>query len=229
MAKKIACDCENCDLQALFYDSVMANELEAICYQKAEKGFKKGERIIQAGDQIQEFIYLKKGLVKLYKTTDDVEQIISIAKPLDFVSMLSIFSGNNYNYSVSAIEDSITCNLEFDLINDLIKTNGTFAKSVLKRMSLISDKIILDNLAIRRKHLKGRVAFVLLYFADTIYFSDEFELPISRREVAEFIGMTTENVIRTLSEFRKDEIIKINGKIIEIVDKQKLKNISSYG
>ena len=97
------------------------------------------------------------------------------------------------------------------------------------RVSEATDKIVLDNLEIKRKHLKGRVAHVLLYFANYIYNSDEFELPISRREIAEYIGMTTENVIRTLSEFRKDKIIKIFGKDIQIADKKRLENISEFG
>jgi CRP-like cAMP-binding protein len=84
-------------------------------------------------------------------------------------------------------------------------------------------------LDIRRKHLRGRIAHVLLYFAGYIYNTNEFELPISRKEIAEYIGMTTENVIRTLSEFRKDKIIKINGKIIEIINRETLERISQLG
>jgi CRP/FNR family transcriptional regulator len=57
---------------------------------------------------------------------------------------------------------------------------------------------------------------------------NEFELPISRREIAEYIGMTPENVIRTLSEFRKDKIIKIFAKDILIADKKRLENISEF-
>ena len=56
-----------------------------------------------------------------------------------------------------------------------------------------------------------------------------FELPVSRREIAEYIGMTTENVIRTLSEFRRDKLIRINGKEIEIMDVETMKKISSFG
>ena len=56
-----------------------------------------------------------------------------------------------------------------------------------------------------------------------------FELPVSRREIAEYIGMTTENVIRTLSEFRRDKLIKINGKEIEIADYDTLEKISNFG
>jgi CRP/FNR family transcriptional regulator len=69
----------------------------------------------------------------------------------------------------------------------------------------------------------------LLDFSLSIYKSHIFELPISRKEIAELIGMTTENVIRILSEFRKEDIIKINGKEIEIIDFDRLKMIFDHG
>jgi CRP/FNR family transcriptional regulator len=69
---------------------------------------------------------------------------------------------------------------------------------------------------------------MLLYFADEIYKSNEFELPVSRKEIAEFIGMTLENVIRTLSELRKDNILKIYGKEILITDRAKLEKLRDF-
>jgi len=66
-------------------------------------------------------------------------------------------------------------------------------------------------------------------FSKEVFKSEVFDLPISRKEFAEFIGMTTENVIRTLSEFRKDKILKIYGKSIEIVDEGRLTGISDHG
>jgi len=96
-------------------------------------------------------------------------------------------------------------------------------------MSSISDKIIIESMEIRQRNLRGRVAYILLYFADKIFNSNEFELPISRKEIAEYIGMTTENVIRALSEFRKDKLIKIYGKLIEISDKKMLERVSLLG
>ena len=72
-------------------------------------------------------------------------------------------------------------------------------------------------------------SFEKVLVLDDIYKSNVFELPVSRKEIGEFIEMTTENVIRTLSEFRKDNIIKINGKIIEITDYKRLKQICEFG
>jgi CRP/FNR family transcriptional regulator len=166
----------------------------------------------------------------LYKTdAQQKEQIITIAKPFDYVSLLSVFSNDKYNYSVAALEDSVTCCLMLDDIKQLIKDNSRLSMSMLQKMSLVADKIILDSLEIRKKHLRGRVAHLLLYFANEVYQQDEFDLPLSRKEMAEFVGMTTENVIRSLSEFRRDGILKIYGKTIAIADKKVLKSIAEFG
>ena len=224
------CICENCQLRSLFFSNVKDDELVNMCNIKEETQYSKGETIINEGDPIKEFLYMKEGLVKLSKATEEgKDQIISFSKPFDFVSLLSVFSSAKYKYSVSAIEDTTVCTLELAIVKKYAQENAMFAMDLMASISEATDKILLDNLAIKRKHLKGRIAHVLLYFSDYIYRKDEFELPISRREIAEYIGMTTENVIRTLSEFRKDNIIKIFGKDILIVDKKRLKGISEFG
>ncbi|RLD59592.1 MAG: hypothetical protein DRI97_00680 [Bacteroidetes bacterium] len=224
------CDCEKCDLKELFFQNIDDELIELVCNTKVESPFRQGEVILEEGKPIESFIYLKSGLVKLFKSgVDEKGQIIMIAKPFDFVSLLSVFSDDKYNYSVTALEDSVTCNIKLDDIKKMIHTNGDFALSIMKKMSSVSDMIILESLSLRRKNIHGRVAYILLFFADQIYETDYFELPLNRREIAEFIGKTTENVIRTLSEFRKDGIIKIFGKSIEIIDKEKLKQVSDFG
>ena len=82
---------------------------------------------------------------------------------------------------------------------------------------------------IRRRNTHGKVAYMLLKMSRELYKNQTFNLPVSRREIAEYIGMTTENVIRTMSEFRKEKIIRINGREIEIVDMESLDRISSFG
>ncbi len=224
------CSCEQCKLKSLFFSHVTVNELTDICEIKEERSYSKGELIIKEGEKINDFLYMKEGLVKLSKTSfDGKDQIISFSKPFDFVSLLSIFSSENFRYSVTAVEDSVVCILDLEIVKNYARENALFTMDLMIRVSEVTDKIILDNLEIKRKHLKGRVAHVLLYFSEYIYNSDEFDLPVSRREIAEYIGMTTENVIRTLSEFRKDKIIKIFGKDILIVDKKRLEGISEFG
>lgn len=224
------CTCEKCQLKSLFFTHVGIDELTDICEIKEERIFTKGEKIIREGEKIEEFLYMKEGLVKLSKNIDgERDQILSFSKPFDFVSIFSVFSSENYKYSVTAVEDTVVCILDLDVVKKHAIENARFTMDLMTRISEATDKIILDNLAVKRKNLKGRVAHVLLYFAKNIYEKNEFELPVSRREIAEYIGMTTENVIRTLSEFRKDKILKIYGKDIQIADLKRLNDISEFG
>jgi CRP-like cAMP-binding protein len=208
--KKKPCICENCEFR--------------------EVVFRKGEIINHEGEKIINFKYLKSGLVKLYRRTPGGdEQVITITRPFEFVSNMSIFSEERYQYSVSALEDSVVCTVDLNFIKELFLRNGSFAMGLLTKISMINDKIIRQTLDIRQKNLIGRVAFVLLYFTNEIYNSRVFDLPVSRKEIADYIGMSTANVIRTLSDFKKEGIIRIFGKTIEVVDLQRLEVISRRG
>ena len=225
-----SCTCEHCELRELFVANLDEKNMDIICSGKVEKEYLAGEIILKEGTRIQDFSYLKSGLVKLFRSDQSgKEQIITIAKPMDYVSLLSVFSNERYNYSVTALEDSVTCNLKMEDIKSLINANGKLALNLLGKMSKVADTIILESLEIRKKHLRGRVAYLLIYFSKTVFYADEFELPLTRKEMAEYVGMTTENVIRTLSEFRRDGILKIYGKTIQIANMESLQAIAEFG
>lgn len=225
-----SCKCHNCIFQGLLFESLSDEQMETICATREEEDYAKGDHIFEEGHRVERFLYLKDGLVKLYRQCGpERSQIISIAKPKDFVSLLNIFGSEHYQYSVSALEDSTICTIDLDLVKQTIESNGAFAMNLMKKMSRSSDGVINNICNINKKNLRGRIAYILLYFSDTIYKKPEFELPVSRREIAELIGMTTENVIRILSEFRKDGIIRTNGKLIGLQRQDLLKKIADAG
>jgi CRP-like cAMP-binding protein len=228
--KKKPCSCASCDFRDVVFSFLDDPSVEDLCDHKEEQFFRKGEIINHEGEKISNFKYLKSGLVKLYRRTQSGdEQVITITRPFEFVSNMSIFSEDKYQYSVSALEDSVVCMVKLDFIKQLFMRNGAFAMGLLTKISRINDKIITQTLDIRQKNLIGRVAFVLLYFTNDIYKSRVFDLPVSRKEIADYIGMSTANVIRTLSDFKKEGIIRVFGKTIEIVDVAKLEIISKLG
>jgi CRP/FNR family transcriptional regulator len=228
--KKKPCSCASCDFRDVVFSYLDDASVEDLCDHKEEQFFRKGEIINHEGEKISNFKYLKSGLVKLYRRTPSGdEQVITITRPFEFVSNMSIFSEEKYQYSVSALEDSVVCMVKLEFIKQLFLKNGGFAMGLLTKISRINDKIISQTLDIRQKNLIGRVAFVLLYFTNEIYKSRVFDLPVSRKEIADYIGMSTANVIRTLSNFKKEGIIRVFGKTIEVVDVAKLEIISKHG
>lgn len=224
------CECSGCEFRNVAFSTLEQGQVSDLCNYRQEYSFQKGGIIHKEGDPIQNFKYLKSGLVKVFRHNNrGDEQIIAITRPFEFVSNMSIFSEDKYKYSVSAIEESIICSIKLDHVRNLVAGNGKFALELMTKISKISDKIILQTLDIRNRNLVGRVAYILLYFADDIYKAQVFDLPVSRKEIADYISMSTANVIRTLSEFRKEGIIKLFGKTVEIVDKEKLEIISIRG
>jgi len=224
------CNCEHCDFRDVVFSTLDSESIIELCNFKEERSYNKGEIINHEGEKITDFKYLKTGLVKLFRRSlNGEEQIITITRPFEFVSNMSIFSEVKYKFSVAALEDSVVCSVNLDFIKEMFLKNGQFAITLMTKISAINDKIISQTLDIRQKNLPGRVAFILLYFAKEIFRSKIFEVPVSRKEIADYIGMSTANVIRTISDFRRDGIIKVAGKTLEVVDIDKLEVISKRG
>jgi len=205
-------------------------EYEKVNSSRTEIIFKRGEQMISEGDEIKGFMYLRSGLVKMFKTSPHgKDQILSINKPGDFINLLSIFSNDIHQYSVTALEETHVCTVTFDTILELVSGNSQFALRLMNRMSSIADEIIKKRFEINQRQVKGRVAYMLRFLAEQIYHKNEFRMPITRRELGELISMTTENTIRTMSEFRKDGLIDMDGKNLSIIDYPRFLKVCEMG
>ena len=222
--------CTECSFRSLLFDKLEFEELEKMNISKKEIRYAKGEDVFIEGEQIKEFVYLKNGLVKLSKKTENKkDHIISFAKPKTFIGFLTVFSHDTYQYTLSTLEESTLCFIDIDVVKNIIMENGTFALDVLSKISEVSDEIIKRRVNICSKQLRGRIAYLLITFSKEIYYNTKFDLPLTRKEFGELIDMSTENVIRILSEFRKDGLLHIDGTRIEITNFESLDKISRFG
>jgi len=224
------CNCDDCHIKTIFFKSLRkSEELEKYCNAKTEISIPAGKRFIKQGEKIKRFKYLQKGLIKLHRKNDSgAEQIISFGKPMDFVSVQNVFSKNKYSYSVTALEDSIVCVFDLSTILDLIESNGVFAQRIIETTNKASNRILSNSLDMISKSMYGKVASVILFFQEKVYFTYGFDLPVSRKEIAQYTGLSIETVIRVISEFRRDGLIKVYGKRIEIIDKEGLVSIFEH-
>ncbi len=223
-------NCITCKYKSHLFDKLTEDELRMLTKNKRSISVSKGDLVCREGDPIKNFVYLTSGLVKLHKVDKfGKDQIVSVAKPLDFVGLLTLFSASSYKYSITALQDSTLCYVDVNLIKKFVSSNGGFALDIMKHISKVSDEIIRKTYAINSKNLRGRTALVLLDFADNIFKSDIFDLPVSRKEIGELIDMTPENVIRILSEFRRDGLINLKGKHVELLNKAMLHKIRDLG
>ena len=101
--------------------------------------------------------------------------------------------------------------------------------NLIEKISDTAVNIVQTGLDLQDRQMMGRIAYIIRFFALEIYKADYFNLPLSRKEIGELVEMRTENVIRVLSEFRKDKIISIEGKNIRVIDMKLLERICIHG
>jgi len=80
-----------------------------------------------------------------------------------------------------------------------------------------------------KKQLHGRLADILLCLANRIFKSNSFDLPLSRADLGDLTGMSTESVIRMKKEFKDDGLIGISCKRIDLLDINRLERLSEFG
>ncbi|NIA10264.1 MAG: cyclic nucleotide-binding domain-containing protein [Nitrospiraceae bacterium] len=121
---------------------------------REEREYHPGDIVVRQGDKTSFFMYLRKGLLKISREmSDGKNQIISLARPLDFIGLLSVFSERIYQFSITAIEDSALCFIDLDLMKEIVRKDGNFALKLLENMSSVNEII-----RIRDKKKLSRIA-----------------------------------------------------------------------
>jgi len=221
-------NCRNCPVKCDIYkaakESGVLPKLETL-----HATYKKHEIISKSGTDVTQSIFLIKGYAKLFiEGINNRNVILYILRPHNYIGLLSFFESVKYSYSAVALEECHVCMVDLNLVKKLyfenhaflIKLNGAFGKSV----SAIFRKII----SINQKQVRGRIAESLLYLS-RLYNSPKFNMGITRKELGEMAAISEENAVRILSEFKKEDIIRIKGKELEIFDIKLLNRISEIG
>jgi len=199
------------------------NNLNSISYQKKDIIFRQNTRS-------SHLVYIKSGLVKIFKEGKGGRIIIlKIARAGDYIGLMSLFGDDLHQYSASALEDTAICDIDFLIIKSIIQENGKFSMTFLKTLSKDGLFVFERLMGQSHKQLPGRVADVLLYFSEVVYKSTTFSIPLTRKELADFSGTTKESFIRTLTEFKNDKIINIEGSEVSINSMDIIRTLSLLG
>lgn len=192
--------------------------------------FKRGENICKQGVMVSTVMYVEKGLVKVYMDDGSNTLVLKMIPDNNMLGLAAVTEEfNTHQYSASAYIETEVIQIEVNAFRELIRRNPDFAKEIIDVLSSNSVQIYGRFFCITHKQSFGRLADILLCLADRIFKKCEFSLPLSRQDLAELTGMSSETVIRTLKKFEKEGLIKINGKHFEVLDHDRLKQISELG
>ena len=205
-------------------------EKDALMQNSSLVEYREKEILFRQKTRTSHAMYVVSGLVKVYKENGSNRSVtLKIITGNQFVGLDTIYAESVYQYSGSAITDTTVLIIDFGTFNNLVLSNGKFALDLIRMLSQDSLYIFTRLNSQTHKQLPGRIADVLLYFAEDIFHSYSFEFPLTRNELAELAGTTKESFIRTINEFKHDKIIHLDGRKVKIKSLELVKILSELG
>ncbi len=224
------CNCTNCKIKSIPISLLNDEELCKLCKNSINISFQKGEKIFKQGAFTTNIVFIKSGIVKIHLTGPlNKEEILKIDKGPIFVGLPSVFADKIHKYSVTSLTKTDACFINLASFNEFILKNGEFAYEILVILS--KDTIEHFNRCVNKtqKQFTASTAETLLYFSNHIFNSDKFIIPLTRTEFGAYIGTTRETVTRIIHDFVDDNLISLEGKYINILNKNILEIISKTG
>lgn len=212
-----------------WFKSLKNEEIELIEKNKAVLKYKKGEIVCKQGSFANHLIYIEEGTVKIYIEHQDKNLILKIAKAGEFIGIQSLFANSTFTYSAACIEDTVVSIVNMSLFNEIVKLNNNFATEIIGNLNQNINQYFDRFISLTQKQLHGRLADAILHLSKDVYQSMEFKLTLTRKDLAEFTGMSTESAIRILKEFHNDKIVNIDGKTLKITSQKLLEKLSEIG
>lgn len=212
--------CDFCKNSKDFFCNLSLDEKKWISDKKGDNFYKKGQVIFYEGNHANGLFCLFDGKVKLTKLgKDGKEQIIRFSKDGDILGYRSLLSNEPYHATATALEDSYICMITKEKFLQIIEENPKVSLKVIQLLSKDLKGAEQHLIDVAQKTVKERISKSLLLLKNTFgYLADGETLNIhmTRSEIADMAGTTTESTIRTLAQLSDENLIKLEGKNIII-------------
>ena len=195
-----------------------------------QKEFSNGENIFIENDPSQYLYNITEGNVKIYQLLDDGRiQIIGFLYPGDF---FGTYRNNKYNYCAQSIGELKVCVFEQKILDRYLDENPVLSKELLNKTSF-ELTLAQDRITVLGK-LKAveRISKFLLNISEQRerigWQNNPISLPMTRQDIADYLGLTIETVSREFSNLKSSNIIKIiSSKQIYLADLESLKKFTN--
>jgi CRP-like cAMP-binding protein len=224
-------DCEFiCEIQAPCFQMLSHEEVELVRASKTQVLFRKGDQLTKQGAFASYVLFVISGLAKQYIEGDGIKNYnLRIIKPGEFVGLSAVFTKNTFNYSSIALTDCQVFLVEKDAIAKVVKQNGMFGFNIIKRYCEQNSNLFDTLRTVMYKQMNGRMADALLYFDGLKDKNPEIFQLLSRKDIADFAGISTESAVKLLKSFEKDGLITLNEKDVVVEKRDELVEISKRG
>jgi len=206
-----------CAKRVPLFHSLSNEEIEKITKKVKHQYFEKGQLLTAEGQCADSLSIIHSGKVKLVKlTVHGKEQILHLLANGDFFGERNLFTNKEgNNFSAYAMEDTKICLLSKKDFDELMLANPEISMKLLKT---IMDRLShTEDLAkiLATKDPEVRVAHLLNEFCTKFGTATGkgilIDLPITREEISNYVGLTRETISRKLSKFADMDLLTIIG------------------
>ena len=223
---RVPSPCEACSVRHLTVCAALADEelkhLSAIV-NHVELG--PGQSLFQEGDEARNVYSVTAGTVKVYKLLPDGRcQVTGFLFPGDF---LGLAHESTYAYSAEAVTHSALCSYQRSQLESLLER---FPQMEQQLLGMAKHELVVAQeqmLLLGRKTARERLASFLLMLSRAAarrgQSGDPVFVPMSRSDIGDYLGLTTETVSRTFTQLKRDRMIAAeSGNRIRLLDSEGL-------
>jgi CRP/FNR family transcriptional regulator len=210
-------DCGDCPIRHRAVCSrCEPDELGRLESMKYYRSFQAGQTVIWSGDRMEFVASVVTGIATLTQTMEDGRrQMVGLLLPSDFVGR----PGRGVApYDVTATTDLVMCCFRKKPFEDMMATTPHVAQRLLEMTLDELDAAREWMLLLGRKTAREKIASLLAIIARRVSGQKQrigtvqFDLPLTREEMADYLGLTLETVSRQMSALKRDGVIHLQEK-----------------
>ncbi|MEZ5456137.1 MAG: helix-turn-helix domain-containing protein [Lysobacteraceae bacterium] len=229
---RIRKSCAQCSLHQLCLPAGIAaddlNRLDELV--KKRKALDRGDRLFRVGSPLTSLFVARSGSFKTVAMNEDGdEQIIGFHLPGEIIGLDGLGSGQ-HRCDAEALETAELCEIPMQDLERVALQIPELQHQMLRVIgrSMDRDQDHLEMLG--RRHASERVLLFVHGLSERLRMLgrqyDAFTLPMSREEIASYLGLVIETVSRSFTRLQEDGIISIRGRQLRILDLHKLDQIA---
>jgi len=192
-----------------------------------EHSFAGGQMIFTEGDKADGFYIVVTGRVKIYKLSPEgKEQILHVIEPGEPFAEVAMFSGGTLPAHAEALKESRIVFIPRAAFIALIQQDPSIAMNMFGTLSIRLKRFtsLIEDLSL--KEVPQRLAAYLLYLSGDKDSQENFELTISKGQLASLLGTIPETLSRILKKMVDQGYIAMKGRTIEMRDKGMLESLA---
>ena len=212
------------------FNGLPDDQIAAIKQIAIEKQLNKGEIIFSEGEEGKGLFVVAEGRVKVFKVSSEgKEQILHIFGRGQPFGEVPVFAGQRFPANAQAIEKTRVLFFPRVAIVNLIAANPSLALNMLAVMSkkLRQFAVQIENLSL--KEMPARLASYLVYLAEEQAEDEVIRLKISKGQLASLLGTIPETLSRIFAKLSGQNLIRVEGKKITILDRSALEDLAEIG